>query len=114
MAQRSLVAAIVNLPHTASSGVRWYRRTPRRLRRPGPAIRVGVATATVWFTTLFVLLGVLVNRLAPTVWADGYYLAALLGPAGLALLLAHRYREGSIVLASMFVVAQIVTVAALL
>lgn len=121
MPARSLGHTIVALPRNVSTGMRVYRSTPRRLRKPDPAVRAGVSVVTVWFSVLFVGLGVLLVRASSSgalhdtarPWVYGYFLAGVLGPVGLTLFLSRRYRAGLSVLGSMFLLVQLVTVAAI-
>ena len=127
--QPTMTQTLLALPRQLGTFARWYRRTPDRLRRPEPAMRLGVGAVAVWFSVFFLALGIMAGRSAALVsparpgvasagpisgWASvGYCLAALLGPVGLALFLTRRQRIGLSVLGSMLVLGQIVTLLSL-
>lgn len=113
--------SLLALPEQITSGLRLYHRTPTRLRRPEPAIRLGVAVVSTWFTLLFGALAMFTTRTpAGTVihrgsgWAYAYVLAAVLGPIGLMLFLTRRHRAGVSALAAMFLLGQLATFATIL
>lgn len=114
------VASLVAAPRQVLAGARLYQRTPSRLRRPEPAMRLAVAGVVGWFSLFFVALAVLVARVAPAAapirggaWLSaGYLVAAVLGPIGLGLFVTRHHRPGLILVASMFVAAQAVTLVA--
>ncbi len=54
-----------------------YVRTPRRLRRPAAALRLGLITACLWFASLFAVLGLGVADSLPHI--VGFELAAAAG-----------------------------------
>jgi hypothetical protein len=113
--------AALAFPEQLSTGLRLYRTTPARLRRPEPLLRLAVGVVSVWFTSLFGALAVFTIRTAaadalhrgPT-WAYAYLGAAALGPVAFALVLTRRHRAGFGALAAMFVLGQAATLAAIL
>ena len=111
---------VLDAPPAILSGLRWYQRVPARLRRPEPAARLAVTGLTLWFAALFVMLGVLAGRTGALdhpgspAGAGGFYLAAILGVAGLALFLTRRLRVGLGLIGAMLVLAQGTVLAALI
>ena len=112
---------MLSLPDQVAAGMRLYRNTPARLRRPEPAMRLGVTAVSVWFTLLFGALAIFTTRTGAgaafhrgSSWAWGYAGAALLGPIGLALFLTRRHRAGLGALGAMFLLGQLVTLAAVM
>ncbi len=57
-----------------------YYRVPQRLRRPAPAMRLGLAAACLWFALLFAVLGLSVADSA--LHLVGFELAAIAGLGG--------------------------------
>jgi hypothetical protein len=118
VARRSRTETLLTLPQQIALGVRLYQRTPARLRRPEPALRLGVASLSIWFTRLFAVLGVYAGRAVVTsqpdhrvLWSFGFYAAAALGPIGLGLFLTRRYRVGLGFIAAMLLMGQAVAIA---
>jgi len=119
--RRTRTQTLLTLPQQIALGMRVYRRTPSRLRRPEPALRLGVAALCVWFSMLFGILGLLAGRAVITtqpdhrvLWSFGFYGAAVLGPIGLGLFLTRRYRVGLGFIAAMLLTGQAVAIAAAL
>ena len=113
--------SLLALPEQITTGRRIYASIPPRLRRPEPALRVGVAVVSTWFTLLFGALAVFTTRTPAgdaihrgPAWAYAFALAAVLGPVGLTLFLTRRHRAAIGALAAMFVVGQLATFAAII
>jgi hypothetical protein len=116
--RRSRTQTLLTLPQQVALGLRVYQRTPPRLRRPEPVLRLGVASMCLWFSMLFAALGVFAGRAVVTsqhdhrvLWSYGFYVAALLGPIGLGLFLTRRYRVGLGFIAAMLLMGQAVAIA---
>ncbi len=112
----SLTDRVVAAPRQVRTVVAVYRRTPARLRRPEPALRLGVAATGAWFGALFALLAVATSRAATVdrVITVAFAAAALLGPTGVALFLTRRPRPGLSALGAMLVLGQAGAVLAVL
>ena len=112
---RSKLESVVSFPHQLATAVRVYRRTPPRLRRAEPAMRIGATVAAVWFAVLYTCLAVYAQRTAASAMTTvGYGIAALLGPLGLGLFLTRRQRAGLGALGGMLVLGQVVTIASMM
>lgn len=90
------------------TGQRVYALTPRRLRRPEPALRAATAAITVWFVTLFLALAVQADG-SIGVTPSGYLVATLCGTAALVLVAKRQLRAALWCLAAMLVMGQSVT-----